>query len=165
MAHTSYATTSDLASSVNPKLLTGVSTDVQQACLDRAGAELDAYLENQFELPLLAWGADITGRVCDAAVWYIIQWRGFAPEGSDTVFRQRYEDFLAWARRVSSGQLPVRVTDSTANLDAGGPMLTTGQYGNLVDGGGVATGPASSFGFGYEQQYPWIAGGAGRRGY
>src|SRR5690606_40886273 len=66
-------------------------------------------------LPIfLAWGDELTRRVCDVAAFLLLKHRGFNPEsGTDQVVEKAYDDAMAWFRRVGDGKSrPSGIIDS-----------------------------------------------------
>lgn len=155
-----YATTADLARFVPAAAIQSVSGIAQQQALDDASNEADGYLASYFKLPLVAWGTDLTAAVCKIAVYNIMALRGFRPDGADDLFRQRYEDALAWLTKVSQGYVtPAGIADSSANVADGAPIVITGQASVFVGGSGFASDPGSP------RPYPYVPSGGGKRGW
>lgn len=120
-----YATLTDLTRLGIPSgALEGVSTEAKQAALDSASSLADGYLAAQFRLPLVEWGDDLTGHVCNLAAWQILKVRGFDPEGrADNAVRMGYEDAVSWLERVAAGRLSPQITDSTPEVNDQAPVF------------------------------------------
>lgn len=103
---TPYATPEDLANTVAAAALTHPSvspTAVQSAALLRASTFADGFFRDQFETPLVQWGADVVQAVCDIAAYRLICLRGFNPE-LDGQFLENYDRAVAWLKYVSEGK-------------------------------------------------------------
>ena len=125
---TAYATTADLALMGIPSVaLTSVTTTVQTAILLAASNFCDGYLASQYDLPLTAWGQDLTEAVCHIAAYKLMVKRGFNAE-SNAAFRQNFEDSLAWLKQISEGKVsPFEIVDSTPSTPhAGMPIVYSG---------------------------------------
>lgn len=133
----SYASIADLRLAAKPSLFftdknVAIPDAVLQRCLDDATDEMNTHLRSQNKLPFTSWGNDVIRRCCDIALWYMMLYRGFSPEGQDVVFRQRYEDALNWLHGVATGMLNPDLTDSTPEKRDGFPSVISGRGGNYV---------------------------------
>lgn len=117
-----YATTADLANTVAAAALAHPSTgtSAQNAQLLKASEDIDSYLRDQFELPLLEWGADIVQRCCDIAAYRLVCLRGFNPE-ADGHFQSNSKMAVDWLRDVASGKVVPDVVDSSPGASPGQP--------------------------------------------
>lgn len=158
----SYASTTDLVTmSIASTAIASVATASQQAVLDAASIEADGYLAAQYHLPITAWGADLKQHVCDIAAYRLMCLRGYSPGGSDDIFRERYDDAIAWLKLVAQGTVsPPNIVDSTPAVREGAPEIQTGLGGNTV-GGGVS--PQQYLGG--PTAYPFVGAVSGRRGW
>jgi phage gp36-like protein len=114
-----YGTQTDLAQlgTVPADVLATISSDDQNAELEAQSRVADSYLAARFILPLSAYGKDLVNAVCSMAAYVLMARRGYAPDGHDSVFRQRFDDAIAWLRDVSRGLVsPVGIVDSSAVL-------------------------------------------------
>jgi phage gp36-like protein len=156
----SYCEIGDVRLVLNPRALansttTIVSDTVISTAISRSSDELDGYLDAQYSLPLVSWGDDVRYHVADAAAFRCMQFRGYNPEGGDSIFRAGYDDFREWARLISRGMLsPPSIVDQTTARD-GGPLVVS-------DGGGVVVGagvePSSTTSTTYAASMPVIQG-------
>ena len=78
----------------------------QQACLD-ATEEADSYIRGRYELPLLAWGNDVT-RYTAYIAWYLLMGTiGWAPQaGADANITTNYYRATGWPDRPGTGWFP-----------------------------------------------------------
>ena len=122
MAITQYAQIADLASSINPAALVGVTDAQKTAALIQASRMFDEALPSMYKLPLLAVGAHVVSKVCDMAIYRLLVGRGYNPEaGGDPGIRERFADALRWLVLVRDGKVTPDITDSGA-----GAALTMG---------------------------------------
>ena len=142
-----YATVAQFKRFIPARALgTLITDDDISSALDDASAELDGFLVAQYELPLQAWGNDVSKHVCWAAGWAIMQQRGLNPEGADSQWERNYDRFLEWARQVSRGMInPPGIVDGTPDLNDGGACVVTGGASYVV-GGNVASQPVVTSG-------------------
>jgi phage gp36-like protein len=102
-----YCTTTDLAQYL-PQSVLGLATlaQQQQAC-DDASQEADSYLRGRYQLPLLAWGKDVTRYTAWIACYLLAQLIGFAPQaGADRLIVERYYQAVGWPDRAGTGWFP-----------------------------------------------------------
>lgn len=86
-----------------------------EMALDAASDWLDGYLAKQFTLPLLTWGADVSGAAAAHAALTILTARGYDPaQGSDVAIRESRDDAQRWAELVARGAVIPTATDSAA---------------------------------------------------
>lgn len=86
-----------------------------------ASEKIDSKLGVVFDLPLVAWGADITECVCKIAGYDLLSVRGFNPDGADQNIRDRQNDAWRWLADVANLKaVPVGIVDSTADVDDAG---------------------------------------------
>lgn len=111
-----YATPSDIFDIVEVLRTTEPARLVAiQAQLDAASDEADGYLSGRFALPLIAWGKDLTQKVCLLATIACFG-PGFNPESAEYKFlKGREEDAREWLRAVRDDKVVPRVTDSSAD--------------------------------------------------
>lgn len=78
----------------------------QQACLD-ATEEADSYIRGRYQLPLLAWGNDVT-RYTAYIAWYLLMGTiGWAPQaGADANVTTNYYRAVGWPDRPGTGWFP-----------------------------------------------------------
>jgi len=112
----SYASPSDLVTSGLPATALGTLTLVQQqAALDNASALADSFFRGRYDLPLLAWGPEVTEAVCVIAAYKALAVRGFNPaSGADINLASRYQQALAWLGNVQRKAAHPNVTPSAA---------------------------------------------------
>lgn len=92
-----YCTPTNLQQYLPAAVLNLVTNDqLTQACED-ASAEADSFLRGRYQLPLLAWGSDITRYTSWIACYLVADLIGFAPQaGSDKLIKERYYDAVGW---------------------------------------------------------------------
>lgn len=111
-----YAAASDLALSGMPAAaLSGITTEAQGAALSQASRTIDSYLRAAgYTLPLSEWEDDLKRACIIIAVYDLLTFRGYTPQGEDDNFRLRYLDIIKWLEGVASKEIvPVGVVDST----------------------------------------------------
>lgn len=76
----------------------------QQACLD-ASEEADAYMRGRYQLPLQAWGNDVTRYTAYIAIYLLAMGPiGMAPQaGSDANITTNYYRAVGWPDRPGTG--------------------------------------------------------------
>ena len=137
---TVYATYEQFSRLLPSTLFSSIDIALQVQALSDASAEADGYLDSQYQLPLVAWGFDLSTHVCEIAAYRLIMFRGFNPDsGHDQHFRMRYDDAIAWLTKVARGVVsPPGFVDSTGvSLASGGPSVITGAGSGAVSSGGV----------------------------
>jgi hypothetical protein len=79
----------------------------QQACLD-ATEEADSYIRGRFQLPLLAWGNDVTRYTAYIAIYLLAMGPiGMAPQaGADSNITTNYYRAVGWPDRPGTGWFP-----------------------------------------------------------
>lgn len=97
-----YGSLTDLYTFGAPQQAFGALTDAQKlAALDAASRKIDSYLRGRYQLPLVAWGTEITECMAKIAAYDLICVRGFNPAaGADANLRIRYEDATAFLGAV-----------------------------------------------------------------
>lgn len=121
-----YATPDDVFRLTLPeKALRDVSESSVIDALIAASGDADNEFGRVFTLPLLAWGDELTRRVCDVAAFLLLKHRGFNPEsGTDQVVVKAYDDAMAWFRRVGDGRSrPSGIIDSQEHTESGGAPI------------------------------------------
>lgn len=115
----SYANVAQLeAFGVARQALSKISASEKSEALAAATEVASGYLASRWEMPLTAWGTDLSQVTCKLATFELIATRGFNIEGSDEVIRTRYEDAIRWLEKVSSGAItPVGIEDSATTDD------------------------------------------------
>jgi phage gp36-like protein len=91
-----------------PAAVLNLATGAQQtqACLD-ATETMDSYFRGRFNLPLLAWGNDVTRYTAYVASYLLMTLIGFAPQaGSDQLIVTRYYEAVGYPDRPGSGWAP-----------------------------------------------------------
>lgn len=86
-----YVTSAQLPLYVPATALNGTTTPQQdQACLDATG-EADSRLRGRYQMPLLAWGAELQMYTAYIAIYRLLSTRGFSPQsGADAQIVARY---------------------------------------------------------------------------
>jgi phage gp36-like protein len=102
-----YCTAEDLAQYLPEQDLNLVTEEVKtQACID-ASSRADSYLRGRYQLPLLAWGADVRSYTAYIALYLIATRIGFAPQmGSDKLIVERYYETVGWPDKPGTGWFP-----------------------------------------------------------
>lgn len=117
-----YANLDDLDALGMPVAALATRTPSQRAAaLAAASEKADSKLGVAFDLPLVAWGLDLTEAVCKIAAYDLLSVRGFNPDGADENIRVRHDDAWTWLRDVADAKaVPVGIVDSTADVDDAG---------------------------------------------
>jgi len=111
-----YGTPDDIrALALPPEALADITDLLMEQALQKDSAVADGYLARVLTLPLLAWSADLTARVCDLAAYRLMKRRGFDPEqGADKLIVKAYDDAIAWFKGIAAGSIePVGMVDQT----------------------------------------------------
>lgn len=106
-----YCTESDLLSLIPQKELAELTTDsgdlpdsqVVTEAIDRADAEIDAYLGSRYTLPLTPVPDQVKGLSMDMALYHLYSRRSVAPP----VRRQKYEAALSLLKQIAAGEAVV----------------------------------------------------------
>lgn len=106
-----YCTESDLLSLIPKKELAELTTDsgdlpdsqVVAEAIDRADAEIDAYLGSRYTLPLTPVPDQVKGLSMDMALYHLYSRRSLAPP----VRRQKYEAGLNFLKQIAAGEAVV----------------------------------------------------------
>ncbi len=114
-----YCTESDLLSLIPVKELAELTTDsgdtpdsqVVAEAIDRADAEIDAYLGSRYALPLSPVPDQVKGLSMDMALYHLYSRRSVAPP----VRRQKYEAALSFLKLIAAGE---------AIVEGGSELLT-----------------------------------------
>lgn len=146
-----YAQPADLANlGLSAQALSVITLPEQNAALLKASNEADGYLNTRFTLPLISWGADLTGHVCAIAAYRLMVVRGYNPEANNSL-RKSFEDAIKWLTDVAANRVnPIIVDGSSAPggipdgqagpsgfaQSIGSPANRPGYCGD-VDGGGI----------------------------
>lgn len=122
-----YASAADLALSGMPAAsLSGVASEAQTEALAQASETIDSYLRARYTLPLSEWGRDIKRACVIIAVYDILTFRGYVPQGEDDNFRLRYLDVIKWLEAVRDGKNePSGVVDATPEESEEGAYIVT----------------------------------------
>ena len=111
-----YCSPSDLTTTgINALAFQDVPVPDQTDGCQKASDLADSYMRGRYALPLVAWGADITYRTAQIAVFLILSGRGYNPSaGADSTIRQNYEDAIAWFEGVQRQAVHPDVTPAVA---------------------------------------------------
>jgi phage gp36-like protein len=84
----------------------GSLTDAQRlAALTSASEKFLGFAASRGDLPLIAWGTDVTESVCHVAAYQLMADLGFNPnDGADKNFVDRYNAAILWWRTVARGE-------------------------------------------------------------
>jgi phage gp36-like protein len=107
----SYCMESDLLNLIPQKELAELTTDsgdtpdhlVVAEAIDRADAEIDAYLGSRYKLPLTPVPDQVKGLSADMALYHLYSRRSVAP----AVRRQKYEAALSFLKQIAAGEAVV----------------------------------------------------------
>ena len=104
-----YATITDLTRFGLPSTaLTGVSSTTQEEAISAASSLADSYLRSRYDLPLTAYGDDLTQCVCALAAETLLTSRGLDPaRAKGDVIITRADNARSWLRDVSAGRAAV----------------------------------------------------------
>lgn len=107
-----YCTPADLVSTgINPVALLDVTNPQQLAACQQASEIADSYMRGRYALPLQAWGADVTFRTAQIAVWMLLKSRGVNPEsGADAYWQTEYNDAIRWFEGIQRQSVHPDVT-------------------------------------------------------
>lgn len=107
--------------------LATVSTSKKAEQLAATTELASGILAGRYDLPIVAWGIDLSMAVAKIAAYELLSVRGFNPDGEDTNVRKRCEDAMRWLADVASGKIsPVGLVDSTPDeQDTGGIEVCT----------------------------------------
>jgi len=121
-----FATEADLEALSLGDALDGADTQKLNRALIAASGTATGYLSNQYELPLVSWGEDVTSHTASIAAYRFMVSTGYAPEGKDELIRMNYEDAIRWFEKVSQGKIkPDDIVDSTPTVEDGGAFVVT----------------------------------------
>jgi phage gp36-like protein len=111
-----YCTPADLATYALPaSALAPIPGPTQTAQCVAASEKADSYMRGRFQLPLLAWGTDLTMQTAYIAAYYCLAQRGFNPaSGSDQLVVKNYNDAIGWFEGVERQRVHPDVTPSTS---------------------------------------------------
>jgi phage gp36-like protein len=124
----SYANLVDLDTHGLPAAAVASVTQAKRCeALAAASEEADGKLAVRFDLPLSAWGVDLTKCIAKIAAYEILSVRGFNPDGADANVRDRYLDAMKWLDGVAKGSTePIGIVDaSPTEEDASGIEVVT----------------------------------------
>lgn len=94
------------------------------AALAAASETASGKLAARYDLPIVAWGTDLTQAICKIAGYDMLSVRGFNPDGDDANVRTRYEDASSWLDDVVAGEInPVGLVDSTPDVEDDGAIV------------------------------------------
>jgi phage gp36-like protein len=142
-----YCEAADLSKwGVNAAALDGIGTSEKTAAIGGASDTIDSYLRSRFDLPLTAYGDDVKRACAIIAVYDLIAARGYDPgEPGDDNLRLRYEDILAWLKRVADGTVTPNATGSASGDTAGKPSFRAQVVSNTQRGWSISDGSGGPF--------------------
>lgn len=119
-----YVTRAELPNYWPAAAFNGTTTAQQdQACIDATG-KVDEYLAGRYQMPLLAWGAELRRTTAYVAIYQLMTTRGASPmSGADAAIFARYYDAvgnpnvsgsLGWLDKVQRQALHPDITASVA---------------------------------------------------
>lgn len=116
-----YATIEELAAYAPAPALAGLDDDARNGFLISASAFADGFLAAQYKLPLVrdtcgCYPPDLVRAVCLVATYDLVASVGYSPTPyANAVFRDGYEEAVAWLESVQSGDVtPSGIDDATA---------------------------------------------------
>jgi phage gp36-like protein len=111
-----YCQPADLITTgVNAIALQDVPVQDQLVACQQASELADSYIRGRYALPLSAWGADVTFRTAQIAVYLTLKSRGYNPSaGADDNVRQGYEDSIRWFEGIQRQNTHPDVTPAVA---------------------------------------------------
>jgi phage gp36-like protein len=129
----SYCTSADLSQyGIRAEALANIDPSILTSNIAGASDVIDSYLRSRFELPLVAWGSDLTGCCAKIAVYEIIRVRGFnAARASDETIKDAYDQSIRWLVDISNQKATPNVTDSASAVPGeatGGGTVQVSSY-------------------------------------
>ena len=120
-----YVTAAQLPNYFPAAAFNGITSGQQaQACIDATG-EADSRLSGRYQMPLLAWGADLTKYTAWIAIYNLLSTRGFSPQGgADSNIIARYYEAvgnpnvpgsMGWFDRVQRQAIHPDITPTVAS--------------------------------------------------
>jgi phage gp36-like protein len=103
-----YATRAELETyGLAAELISSVSNDTVDDCLSAASRYADSYLQTRYELPLVAYGVDLTMAVCEIATYrLLVSLKLMQPLTNDyQVWRDRHDMAIKWLEGIASGKI------------------------------------------------------------
>jgi phage gp36-like protein len=136
-----YCTPADIALyALNPLALTTVPNATQVAACVAASEKADSYMRGRFQLPLVAWGTDVTMHTAFLAAKILLSGRGYNPNtGADDRIEKQWDDAIRWFEGIQRQSVHPDVTPSI--VSPGNPVYdlpqvrTDGQRGWLLTNG------------------------------
>ena len=124
----SYASSKELYRHAIPASgLTGVElVDIVEELVTQSEVA-DGYLAGKYTMPLIAWGGDLTSRICHMAEYSLITTRGMNPDGDTyTIIKDKYDAAIKWLSDVAAGKIksPAIVDSAEPATTAGGAAVT-----------------------------------------
>lgn len=116
-----YCTTAQLTQyGIRAEALRTIDPSDLQAAIEAASDTIDGYLRSRYELPLVAWGKDITVICARLAVYQLVVVRGFnAARAGDEQIEKQYDVSLATLKDIPPGKYSPSVTDSSSAASPG----------------------------------------------
>lgn len=86
----------------------------------------DGFVGAAFKLPLTAWGEDLRINCAKVATRYLLDIRGWDPEGADAPIALGYDNAMSWLNKLAQGKLaPPGIKDSTPLVvDSGAVVMS-----------------------------------------
>jgi phage gp36-like protein len=105
--------------------LTGILSATIIQALEWASSTANSYLRKRYTLPLVAWDDDLRRVVVKIAVYDLMCIRGFRPGSeTDAAIVKNHDDAILWLKAVAKSEIEPSITDSSADLDEGGPLAS-----------------------------------------
>lgn len=126
-AHQVFLSRDDVTSGEIPAhALTDVPDHIFADAIIKASDEVEDALNSAYRPPILAVGDSVRKRAAAIAIFSVLKWRGFQPEGPDELIREAARDAEKWLYRVSQGQIkPPGIVDTTPHQFEGGSVVAS----------------------------------------
>lgn len=101
-----YATRAEMYQhGISSAALTNVATGDQDAALEAASRQIDAYLKRS-GVELTEWDSAITRATCVLAAYDLMIVRGLDPSRGSDEFMLRYAKTISWLEKIAQSKLP-----------------------------------------------------------
>lgn len=121
-----YASPADFRALALPSGALGDATDTDIDAVLRSETDLaDGFLAVQYELPLVGWGSDLRGAVCDTAALRFMRRRGLPPDDPGVgLLVEADRTARAWYDRIAKAlAAPPGIVDSSVDEFEGGAYV------------------------------------------
>lgn len=92
-------------SAIPADILAEIDTTTKLQARDSATSKINGYLATRYgdSLPITTPPQELKQICADIAAYTLMSRHGYAPQGSDVEFRQRYDDAIEWLKDVARG--------------------------------------------------------------